>query len=164
MGGANAPSAAELGYVKGLTSAAQTQLDAKATNALDASLAAGEWSGVIRTLTASGTITAGTLVSPVLATSLKWAVADVSTDLPVVGIALETKTNAAMKVLLCGRYKFASTQSWTVGVELFRHATSDGLIQAGAPNTTTQKIQKIGWAEAADTIFFNPSSDVFTVT
>ena len=79
------------------------------------------------------------------------------TTMPGVVLATAAITASATGTFLVqGYWKDASYASWTVGGLLFMSATS-GLTTQTAPATSGQQVQVVGYATAADTIFFNPN-------
>jgi hypothetical protein len=169
-----APSATELGYVKGLSSAVQTQLNdldnaIDAFTGMDVSLADGEYVGRTRTLVAKVSIGLGELVEYVLDTTLKFQLSDVSTDKAAVGICVLAAANPGdnCTVLLSGgRYRtsHANLPTLTIGAPVYRNIVTDGRVQVAAPAAAGNKLQMIGFGDVdGDTIYFEPSPNVFTV-
>jgi hypothetical protein len=146
--------------------AIKSALDTKAVPNIDTALADGEYIGTTRTLVAFNNINIGELVMPKLDTTLKWQLADVSSDIAAPGISTQTViangTNT-VKVLLGGRLRTTGLPTLTIGAPVYRHGTTDGLVSVSAPGSG-EKLQMIGFGDVdPDTIYFNPSLDVFTV-
>ena len=172
------PSLTELSYVKGLTSAIQTQLNAKAPSAspsftgtitladnarIDLTLPTADTycTGNTTDSFAAGYSTAvGDLVF--LGSAGKWLEVDadaVATCKGLIGIALEAKADTqAMKVALPGSMVRLDAWNWTVGATLYAGETL-GLPQEAIPTGADAIIKVIGFAVSADVIFFNPSPD-----
>ena len=149
----------------GVMSVATPGTDYAVSN-LDTALADGEYIGVTRTLVAFNDIDIGELVMYKLDTTLKYQLADVSTDMAVIGVAVETKTAGnAIKVLLMGRFRTTAFPTLTIGAEVYRHISTDGLMQVAQPSANGNKLQRIGFGDVdGDTLYFDPSKDVITVS
>jgi len=172
------PSLTELSYIKGLTSAIQTQLGNKANSAspsFTGTVTIGDNCRVNLTLPtadtyctgnvtdsfASGyTASAGDLVF--MGSSSKWLEVDadaVATCKGLIGLTLEAKNDTeAMKVALPGSFVRFDAWNWTVGATLYAGETL-GSMQETIPTGADAIIKVVGFAVSADVIFFNPSPD-----
>lgn len=176
------PSLTELTYVKGVTSAIQTQFTAKAPLAsptftgtvtipaeiltgqvnLDGTPAADHTAvgPVTNTFAAGYSSAIGDLVF--FGSGGKWLEVDadaVATCNGLMGIALEAKSDTeAMLVALPGSFVRDDSWNWTVGATLYAGETL-GLPQETIPTGADAIIKVIGFAVSADIIFFNPSPD-----
>jgi hypothetical protein len=172
------PSLTELSYVKGASSALQTQITARATSAsptftgtitlsdntrIDLTLPSADTycTGNTTDSFQSGyTASAGDLVF--MGSSSKWLEVDadaVATCKGLLGIALEAKNDTeVMKVALPGSFVRFDAWNWTVGATLYAGETL-GAMQEAIPTGADAIIKVVGFAVNADTIFFMPSSD-----
>lgn len=115
------------------------------------SLAAGSWSGL-------GIPSTGLTVGDLYymgSGGLALAEANASTTVPANCVAISTTLCA-----FSGVFRFSSTQSWTVGAELYVSDVTAGAIVQTVPSTSGHFVQKIGEALAADTLLITPSLDV----
>ena len=92
------------------------------------------------------------------ASGLALAKADSATTMG--GVCIAVSTTACTVI---GVYRYASTQSWTVGGSIYVSGASAGALTQTAPSTSGHIVQKVGKALAADTILFLPSLDLGTV-
>lgn len=170
--------ATEMGYVVGVTSSIQTQINAKIGDVVDdttpqlgGDLDNNEKSialtpeptsdhtgnGDVVTMTVDAN-TYGIASALHLDTDGNWieADADVSSAgaMPCQGLALETGTGSK-KILLRG-FMRDDSWSWTVGGLIYVSTTAGTLTQT-APSATGDQVQVVGFATHADRIFFNPS-------
>jgi hypothetical protein len=170
------PSLTELSYVKGVTSAIQTQLGTKAPTAsptftgttvqsgnIDLDLPASDHTATGNTTNAiqsGATVAAFELVF--LGSGGKWLLVDsdaVATCKGLIGIALEAKNDTqAMSVALPGSFVRDDTWAWTVGATLYAGETP-GTMQEAIPTGADAIIKVVGFAVTADIVFFNPSPD-----
>lgn len=175
------PSLTETTYVKGVTSAIQTQLDAKLPLAggtltgnitlgentgiaLDpAGSADGKWSGITIAGTAGYTQAFGDLVYLAAADS-RWEMTDAdasATGGPVmIGMVVSAGTDGtACTILLQGQIRAdAKFPALTVGAPVYVGETA-GAIQTAIPTGADNVIRVVGFALTADEIYFNPSQD-----
>ena len=172
------PSLTELSYVKGVTSAIQTQIGNKANSAsptftgtvtladncrIDLTLPTADTycTGPTTDSFASGYSSAvGDLVF--FGSGGKWLEVDadaVATCKGLMGIALEAKNDTeAMKVALPGSMIRLDAWNWTVGDTLYAGETL-GAMQNTIPTGADAIIKVVAFALSADVIFFNPSPD-----
>jgi len=158
------PSLTELAYVKGVTSAVQTQISAKAPTASptftgtvtlptvalgEASLqlnptlsATGTWSGITETGTAGATLAFGNVCYFDGATS-KWKLAKsdvVATSAGLLGMCvLAANADAATEMLLIGKIRFTSFPTLAPGAPNYISAATAGAVVAGAIGATTNQ-------------------------
>ena len=95
---------------------------------LDTTLADGEYTGITRSLVCFNEIECGELVMYKLDTTLKWQLADVSTDVAAVGICVTAGVSHAgdtAKVLLAGRFRTTALPALTIGAPVYRHILTD---------------------------------------
>lgn len=114
----------------------------------------GTASGDITSETVSGAVTALNLVYASTAGPAK-ADADSYTTMPVIGMALETKTDAACQILRRGAV-YNSAWTWTVGGLLYADTTDGGLTQT-APSGQNDCVQIVGYAISATVAWIDPS-------
>lgn len=115
--------------------------------------------GVIITLTAASSgVTLGNGVYITSAGEIAKADADLTTTMPAIGIALETKTSAACQVLISG-YMRDNTWAWTDGGVngLIYVSTTAGAMTQTPPSGSGDQVQVIGHAVGADYILVMPS-------
>jgi hypothetical protein len=177
--------AAELNYTDGVSSAIQTQLDAKlplaggtmtgnvtlgenASVALDPAGSADEkWSGITVTGTAGATLAVGDLCY--LASSWKWLLADADTAAAAGSVALGLcilagNDTQATAMLLIGTMRSAAfPASITGGAQLYISQTA-GDMTTTIPTGGDVVVRVCGWAILTEpnTVYFNPSSDFIT--
>lgn len=99
-----------------------------------------------------------------LNSSSQWVKADAngSGTYPAVGIATATSsTGNPTTVLVRGVFRDDGGTSWTVGGNLYLSTTAGGLTST-PPTTTGDKIQVIGTALAAHTVYVHPGTDYGT--
>lgn len=99
-----------------------------------------------------------------LNSSSQWVKADAngSGTYPAVGIATATATTGnATTVLIRGVFRDDGGTSWTVGGNLYLSTTAGGLTST-PPATTGDKVQVIGTALAAHTVYVHPGTDYGT--
>ncbi len=183
------PSLTELTYLKGVTSAIQTQIGAKlslsggtmtgsitlgenTSIAYDpAGSADGKYSGITVIGTGGTTIAFGDLVylDP---TDSRWELADANSAAAadgdsrgILGIAVSTSTDGnPITVLLHGIVRAdAVFPALTVNAPVYVSETA-GDIVVTQPTTTDVVIRVVGFALTSDEIFFNPSSNYITHT
>ena len=180
------PSLAELIHVKGVTSAIQTQIDAKlalaggtmtgditlgenASIALDpAGSADGKFTGTTITGTGGATIAFGELVY-LLAADSEWYLTDADATLTggvvAVGIAVTSSTDGnPITVMLHGIIRAdAAFPTLTVGSVVYVGVTP-GAIQITAPSGTGDIVKVVGHALTANELWFNPSPDWIVIS
>ncbi|MCP4674363.1 MAG: hypothetical protein GY854_02360 [Deltaproteobacteria bacterium] len=123
-------------------------------------------------LTANGIIVSGQVDTNVtgvgavlfLNTDGNWdeAQANAATTVGQLGIALETDTGAAKKILLYGIVR-NDAWAWSVGGQtgaLYVSGATAGAMMQSAPTTSGHQIQKCGYALSTDVIMFAPSPDI----
>ncbi len=172
------PSLTELAYVKGVTSAIQTQIGNKANSAsptFTGTITLADNCRIDLTLpTADGYATGPTTDSfnagyssavgdlVYFGTGGKWLEADadaIATCGSLLGIALEAKTDGqAMKVALPGSMVRIDAWNWNVGKALYAGETL-GALSESIPTGADGVVRVVGFSLSADVIFFNPSSD-----
>lgn len=180
--------ATELNYTDGVTSAIQTQLDARlplaggtmtgnitlgenTSIALDpAGSADGKYSGITVTGTGGATIAFGDLVTLDKDDS-RWELVDISVAAAatgdargVIGIAVTSSTDGgALTILLDGIIRAdANFPALTIGAPVYASTTGD--IVVTQPTTTDHVIRIVGYALTADEIRFNPGNTWTTHT
>ena len=176
------PSLTELTYVKGVTSAIQTQLNAKLALAggtmtgnitlgentsvdLDpAGSADGKYSGVCITGTAGAALAFGQLIYLAVADS-RWELCDADALATAGNIMIGMCVLAAAadadptKILLMGQIRAdAQFPALTIGAAVYAGETA-GAIQVAIPTGADNVIRVVGFALTADEIYFNPSQD-----
>ena len=174
------PSLTELTYVKGVTSAIQTQLDAKLALAggtmtgdiqlgetdikLDEVLSGDEkWSGIVIAGTAGATVAVGDVCY--LASTGKWLLNDGILDGTDTGFSKQlgicvlasTDTNPT-EMLTYGKVRSAAFPAFTVGSAVYLSDTAGDLVVA-QPSTANFAIRIVGYALTAEDLLFNPSND-----
>ena len=182
------PTGTELNFVDGVTSAIQTQLDAKlalaggtltgpitlgenTSIALDpAGSADGKYSGITVTGTGGATIAFGDVVTLDKDDS-RWELVDISVAAAatgdargLLGIAVTSSSDGgALTVLLHGIIRAdANFPALTIGAPVYASTTGD--IVVTQPTTTDHVIRVVGSALTADEIYFCPSPDYTTHT
>jgi hypothetical protein len=90
------------------------------------------------------------------------AQANAAATTPCVVMAIEADNAGTRKVLKRGYVKNAAW-AWTKGQMLYVSPTTAGGITATLPATAGQQVQIIGYAESANTIYFNPQYVVVEV-
>lgn len=177
------PSLTELSYVKGVTSAIQTQIGNKANSAsptFTGTITLADNCRIDLTLpTADGYATGPTTDSfnagysstaigdlVYLGSSSTWQKVDadaIATSGGLLGVALEVKASGnAVKVALFGSMVRVDSWNWTAGATLYASETPGGIATA-IPTGADGVVRVIGWAVNADAIMFMPSSDNSTV-
>jgi hypothetical protein len=109
-------------------------------------------------ITSTETMAADCAVGDVLylsSTGYNKAKADADATLPCCAMCLETGTGSK-KVLRVGFIK-NTAWSFTVGAQVYVSTATAGAITATKPVTTGNRINPVGVAVAADTIWFNPT-------
>ena len=178
------PSLTELSYVKGLSSAVQTQINNRlqlAGGTMTGDLTIGDAKQVVLTaptadVTCTGFSTSafnagytstavGDLVY--LDSSATWQKVDadaIATAGGMLGIALEVKASGnACKVALPGSFVRVNAWNWTtIGQTLYASETPGGIATA-IPTGADGVVREIGWACNADYIYFMPNSGNSTV-
>ena len=181
------PSLTELTYVKGVTSALQTQLDAKlalaggtmtgvitlgqnAAIALDpAGSADGKYTGITVTGTGGTTIAFGDLIylDP---TDSRWELCDANAasgadgdSRGIIGIAVTASSDGgALTVLLHGIVRADTAfPAMTVNAPMYISETA-GDITGTKPTTTDNVVRVVGFALTGDELFFSPESGFIT--
>ena len=179
------PSLTELSYVKGVTSALQTQLGTKlaltggtmsgditlgenTSIALDpAGSADGKYSGITITGTGGATLAFGDLIY-LQASDSRWELVDADAvatggDLLIGMCVLASTDGAALTILLQGTIRAdANFPALTIGSAVYA-STDPGNIQVADPTGTDDFVRVVGFALTADEIYFNPSQDHATV-
>ena len=176
------PSLTELTYVKGVTSAIQTQLNAKlalaggtltgsitlgenTSIALDpAGSADGKYTGITITGTAGATLAFGDLVYLKAADS-QWYLTDADATATagavMIGMCvLAANDNDATNILLVGQIRAdAKFPALTIGAPVYIGDDTAGTIETAIPAGADNVIRVVGFALTADEIYFNPSQD-----
>jgi hypothetical protein len=137
---------------------------------LDTSLSAdGKYCGITQDGTATATTAFGELVYLVTATS-KWAKAKAdaaATSANQLGMCVVAAANAndPITVMLFGKVRADSLfDTFTVGAPVYISAATAGKTVSAAPTGTTDfVVRKVGFAEDANTVFFNPGNDYITL-
>ncbi len=182
------PSLTELSYVKGVTSAIQTQLGARlpltggtmtgnitlgenASIALDpAGSADGKYTGITVTGTAGATVAFGDLITLDKDDS-RWELVDISVAAAatgdargIMGMAVSAGNDGdTITILLHGIIRAdANFPALTIGAAVY--ASTSGDIVVTQPSTTDYVIRLVGYALTADEIYFNPENDWITHT
>jgi hypothetical protein len=145
---------------------------------LDAALSAdGKYSGIMEAGTAGATLAFGE-VCYFAAASSRWLLAKADSAITSGGVKLgicvlaAASSGSATKMLLWGKIRAdAKFPTLTIGANVYLSAATSGIIVAGATNSTTGQppatdnvIRVLGFANTADELFFNPSSDYMTHT
>lgn len=176
------PSLTETTYVKGVTSAIQTQLDAKLPLAggtmtgnitlgentsidLDpAGSADGKYSGICITGIAGATLAFGDLIYLAVADS-RWELTDAdataTAGTPLIGMCVlaAAADGSATKILLQGTIRAdAKFPALTIGAPAYVGETA-GAIQTAIPTGADNVIRVVGRALTADELYFCPSQD-----
>jgi len=175
------PSLTELAYVKGVTSAIQTQLTARlplaggnmtgnitlgenTSIALDpAGSADGKYTGITVTGTAGATLAFGDSVYLAVATS-KWVLTDADALATAGGVmvgmcVLAANDTQSTTILLQGIIRAdAKFPALTIGATVYLGETA-GAIQVAIPTGADNIIRVLGYALTADEIYYNPSVD-----
>lgn len=177
------PSLTELSYVKGVTSAVQTQLGDKSPIAnptftgtvtlptvqlgeasikLDSVLSADEkWSGITTSGTLGATIAVGDLCY-LNADDSRWELVDANLSDGYdkqLGICLLAGNDGdATEMLVFGKVRSAAFPAFTVGSPLYVSETA-GDITHTQPTTADVAIRLVGFALTAEDLLFNPSND-----
>ena len=180
------PSLTELSYVKGVTSAIQTQIGTlllKAGGTMSGDITLGEntavaldpagsadekWSGITCSGTAGATLAVGDIIY-LDVTATEWLLADASAvgtagNVPLGLCILAANDGQATNILLIGTVRSAAfPASIALGAPVYVSETA-GDITATAPVTTDSVMRRVGWAITAEpnTIYFNPSNDYIT--
>jgi len=136
----------------------------------DAALSAdGKYCGVVRAGTAAAALAFGDVVYFVAASS-KWALADAdaaSTGGDVqLGICVLAAAGdgSATTVMFVGMIRAdAKFPALTIGAPVYLSGTA-GAVQVAQPSSTDQVIRRLGFADTADSMYFNPSNDYITHT
>lgn len=172
----------ELNYVDGVTSAIQTQLDAKlplAGGTLTGNLTLGEntsidldpagsadgkYSGICITGTAGATLAFGDLIYLAVADS-RWELTDsdaaATAGTPLIGMCVLAAAGdaSATKILLQGTIRAdAKFPALTIGAPAYVGETP-GAIQTAIPTGADNVIRVVGRALTADELYFCPSQD-----
>lgn len=134
----------------------KTEFDALAGNQLNLTLPSTnlEYVGITSTETMAVSCSVGDALY-LKSTGYDKAKADADTTLPCCAMCLETGTGSK-KVLKVG---FIKNTSWnfTVGAQIYVSAATAGAVTATKPETEGNRINPVGVAVAADTIWFNPT-------
>jgi len=136
----------------------------------DAALSAdGKYCGVVRDGVAAAALAFGDVVYFVSGSS-RWDLADAdaaSTGGDVqLGICVLAAAGAASvtKVMFVGMIRADSKfPSLTIGAPVYLSGTA-GAVQVAQPSSTDQVIRRLGFADTADSMYFNPSNDYITHT
>ena len=141
---------------------------------LDAVLSAdGEYTGVVQAGVAAAALTFGQLCYRVTASG-KWnlasgAAAGVNTVVAAGQLGMcvlaAAGDGSVTTILMYGNCRSdALFDTFTVGAALYMSAATAGKIVSTAPTGTTDfTVRKVGFAEDANTVFFNPSNDYITL-
>jgi hypothetical protein len=184
--------ATEIGYVNGVTSAIQTQMDLKSPLAsptftgtvtlpttqlqengavlLDASLSAdGKYSGIAEAGTAGEALVFGNTVYFKAADS-RWYLTDADADATAgavkIGICVLAAAGvaSATTILLFGKINAASLfPALTVGAPVYL-STTGGAVQTTQPSGTDDVIRIVGYGNTGDELYWSPSNDYLTHT
>ena len=159
----NSTTQTEMGYVHGVTSDIQTQIDTKAAETINAVPSSDH--------TANGpqcnTINAGESITVMNCVYLKsdgeWWKTDANASATASGmlaVSLESKTDGqAMSVALPGCFVRDDSWAWTIGNIIYLSGTSGGITQT-APEAEHDVVRIVGYATHADRMFFNPQPSV----
>lgn len=133
---------------------------------LDSALSAdGKYSGIVRAGTAGATLAFGDLCYLAAADS-RWELVDAnaeSTSGGLLGMCVlaAASDGSATKMLLLGFIRAdAAFPTLTIGAKVFA-ATTAGDVQTTAPSGTADIIRVVGYADTADSFYFNPSADYY---
>ena len=141
---------------------------------LDAALSAdGKYSGIVEAGTSAAALAFGEVCYRVTATG-KWnlaraAAADVGTVVATGELGMcvlaAAGADAATTMLKFGKVRAdALFDTFTVGAPVYLSAATAGKTVSAAPTGTTDfTVRKLGFAEDANTVFFNPSNDYVTL-
>lgn len=141
---------------------------------LDAALSAdGKYSGIVEAGTSAAALAFGELCYRVTATG-KWDLASgaaagvgavISTGELGMCVLAAAGADAATTMLKYGKIRAdALFDTFTVGAPVYMSAATAGKVVSAAPTGTTDfTVRKIGHAEDANTVFFNPSNDFITL-
>lgn len=157
----------ELNFVDGVTSAIQTQLDAKLPSLMTVPTSDGTATGPVTSAFVSGYTSSAIGDLVYLDSSSKWQKVDadaIATTTGLLGIALAVAaTDAALLVALPGSFVYSTAfPTFTVGVPVYAGETP-GAVSASVPTGTDGVVRVIGFAVHADKIYFNPSPDNITI-
>jgi hypothetical protein len=136
----------------------------------------GKYSGIVEAGTAGATLAFGEVCYFAVSTS-RWSLAKADVAATSGGVklgicVLAGSNGTSTKMLLWGKIRAdAKFPTLTIGANVYLSAATAGLIVAGATNSTTgqpsatdQVIRVMGFANTADELFYNPSSDYMTHT
>lgn len=137
---------------------------------LDPALSAdGKYSGIVETGTAGAALAFGELCYLQTSDS-RWELAKAnaaSTSANQLGICVLAAAGdgSATVMLLFGKVRAdALFDTFTIGAPVYSSAATAGKIVSAAPTGTTDfVVRKVGFAEDANTVFFNPSNDYITL-
>jgi len=95
-------------------------------------------------------------------TDVEWklAKADASTTVPGLRIALESKANSEICLMLVKGYIRDDDAFEFAGAMVYVSEITAGAMTSTAPSTATNQLQRVGQAKSADILFFDPSIDV----
>lgn len=89
----------------------------------------------------------------------KLAKADVSTTMPGLRIALQTKADGESCLMLVKGYIRDDSAFEFAGAMVYVSKDTAGAMTSTAPSTTGNQLQRVGQAKSANILFFNPSID-----
>lgn len=125
----------------------------------------GKYSGMVMEGTAGATLAFGDLIY--FNSSSKWVLADASDAITSgsvwLGICVlaSTDTNPTTALLLGNIRADTAFPTFTIGAPIYASETAGDLTET-APTTTDSVTRVVGFAQTADSIFFNPSNDYIT--
>lgn len=151
--------ATEFGYLDGVTSDIQEQLN----NKIEVSAALSgdhSYSGIIDSQAVGESVVFGNLLY-FNWTDKEWklAKADAAATTPALAIALESKTDGQTCKLLRQGYIRDDTWNFTAAM-VYLSDTTAGSVLSAAPSDSGDQVQRVGQAKSADIMYFNPSIDV----
>lgn len=117
-------------------------------------------SGLILTLTVGESVVFGDVVYMNWTDKeVKKAQANASTTVPAIGIALESKSDGQLCLVLI--FGYIRDDSWNfTATEVYLSDITAGGVLSTAPSDSGDQVQRLGFAFHADKMFFNPSIDV----
>jgi hypothetical protein len=153
----------ELNYTDGVTSAIQTQLDAKLNSPVSGTPADHSANGPQSNTYLSGA-TVAQMQLVFMGSGGKWLLtdADAIATMGMLGIALEAKNDTqAMLVALSGCFVRDDSWSWTVGGILYASGTAGALTHT-QPAGVDGVVRVVGYAVTSHIIWFEPESGYIT--
>lgn len=166
--GANLTSLAPANFAAGVLGANVTIGESVGQIVFDAALSAdGTWSGIQRTGTAGETLAFGDCCYFKAADSRWWLgkadAASTSGEVMLGMCVLAGAAAAATNMLLFGIIR-ADTKfpTFTISVPVHLSAATGGAVVVAAPTGTDSVTRRLGFADTADSFFFNPSNDYYS--